>query len=365
MKRDYYEVLGVAKTADGTQIKSSYRKLALQYHPDKNPGDKEAEEKFKEAAEAYAVLSDAEKRAQYDRFGHQGAQGFGGFDPSVFGDFSDILGSFFGFNVGRQGGRRASRGADLRYDLVISFEDAAFGTEVKLKIPRLERCETCRGTGSAGGTAPSTCAACRGQGQVRFSQGIFTVARTCPQCNGEGVVISDPCRDCHGEGLVEKEREIEVRIPAGVDAGSRLRLTGEGEHGRLGGPSGDLYVVLSVDRHDRYRREGADVMADLEITYTQAVLGGDVEVPTLHGAERLEIPAGTPHGHQFRLRGKGIPRLDGRGKGDHVVRTRIRVPKPKELPEEQLDLLRSLAALEGSDVKEDRGVLSKVKDLFG
>jgi molecular chaperone DnaJ len=369
MKRDYYEVLGVPKDAEAQQIKSAYRKLALQNHPDKNPGDKEAEERFKEAAEAYAVLSDADKRARYDRFGHQEGQGFGGFDPSAFSDFSDLFGSLgdlFGFGGQRRGGRRPSRGADLRYDLELSFEEAAFGKTVTLKIPRLERCETCSGSGSASGKPPVNCPACKGHGQVRYQQGFFTVARTCPQCQGEGVILADPCTSCRGQGLVERERELEIRVPAGVDTSSRLRLTGEGEHGRFGGPAGDLFVVIGVQGHERFERQGADVIAELAVSFPQAVLGATLEVETIHGAEKIEIPPGTQHGHQFRLRGKGIQHLDGRsGKGDHISRVRLHVPKPRELSDDKLELLRALADLEGVPVKDDRGVLSKVKDLFG
>lgn len=368
MKRDYYEVLGVSRDASSQQIKSAYRKLAVQYHPDRNPGDREAEEKFKEAAEAYAVLSDGDKRTRYDRFGHSGlGGGAAGFDPSVFSDFADIfggLGDIFGFGGGRRGGRRATRGADLRYDLTLEFTEAAFGTTTHLRIPRLERCGSCGGSGSAGGAEPKVCSACGGHGQVRYSQGFFTVARTCPQCAGEGTVVSDPCKTCRGQGLVEKQREIEVKIPAGVETGSRLRLTGEGEHGRWSGPPGDLYVVLTVKAHRRFRREGADVLAELKLSYPQAVLGATVEVETLHGSESLEIPPGTPPGHQFRLRGKGIERLDGPGRGDHVVQVQLAVPKPRDLEEEQLDLLRRLADLQGTPVK-DRGVVGKVRDLFG
>ena len=369
MKRDYYEVLGVSKDADAQQIKSSYRKLAVRYHPDRNAGDKEAEERFKEAAEAYAVLSDADKRARYDRFGHQGVAGAGGFDPTIFADFGDLFGSLgdlFGFGAARGGrGRRASRGADLRYDLGIGFEEAAFGATKVLRVPRLESCEDCRATGSAGGSQPQACAACAGSGQVRYSQGFFTVAQTCPQCGGEGTRVTDPCKTCRGQGLVERQREVEVKIPAGVDAGTRLRLTGEGEHGRWGGPPGDLYVFLTVKAHRRFRREGADVLADLELSYPQAVLGTTAEVETLHGREELEVPPGTQAGHQFRLRGKGIERLDRGGRGDHVVRVRLSVPRPRDLAPEQLDLLRQMAELEGTPVREDAGLLGKVKDLFG
>lgn len=366
MKADYYEILGVARDATDPRIKSAYRKLALQYHPDKNPGDKEAEEKFKSAAEAYAVLSDADKRSRYDRFGHQGVggAGAGGIDPTIFADFSDIfggLGDLFGFGGGRRGGRRASRGADLRYDLRLTFEEAAFGTTTTLKIPRYEHCESCDGQGSADGAAPEPCSACGGRGQVAFNRGFMTVARTCPQCNGEGTVVTDPCPECHGQGLVEKIREIEVKIPAGVDTGARMRLTGEGEHGRHAGPPGDLYVVLAVQDHPSFRREGADVYSELPLRYSQAVLGTSAQVETIHGQEKVEVPPGTQPGHQFRMRNKGIDRLDRAGKGDHIVRVKISVPKPRELGDEQAELLRQLAEVEGVEVKE-RGVLGKVKD---
>lgn len=368
-KRDYYEVLGIEKTAGQSDIKSAYRKLAQKYHPDRNPGDKDAEEKFKEAAEAYAVLSDADKRARYDRFGHQGVSGAGagGFDPTIFADFSDILGDFFGFGGvgGRRGPGGASRGADLRYDLTLTFEEAAFGTETTLRIPRLEACTECTGTGSAEGKAPTVCSACAGRGQVRFTQGFFTVARTCPQCNGEGRVVTDPCKVCKGEGRVERERSISVKIPAGVDTGARLRLSGEGEHGRNSGPAGDLYVVLQVRPHLKFRRDGSTVLSRVSISYPQAVLGANIEVETLHGMSALDVPPGTPHGRDFRLRSQGIDRLDGSGRGDHVVTVQVEVPNPKNLTEEEVTLLRRLAEIGGQPVKEERGVFDKVKNLFG
>lgn len=369
-KRDYYEVLGVERSASAQEIKSAYRKIAVRDHPDKNPGNKEAEERFKEAAEAYAVLSDTDKRARYDRFGHQGvggAGGFGGFDPTIFADFSDILGDFFGFGgAGRRGGGSGmTRGADLRYDLTLTFEEAAFGTETTLRIPRLEGCPKCSGTGSADNKPPVVCSACRGQGQVRFTQGFFTVARTCPQCQGEGRVVSDPCTECKGEGRVEKERSISVKIPAGVDTGARLRLSGEGEHGRRGGPAGDLYVVLQVRPHKHFRRDGSTVLSKMTISYPQAVLGTTVDVDTLHGKSPLDVPAGTPHGRDFRLRGQGIDRLDGSGRGDHVVSVQVEVPNPRDLSAEEVQLLRRLAELGGHPVKEEKGVLDRVKNLFG
>lgn len=366
-KRDYYEILGVERAAGEKEIKSAYRKLAQKYHPDRNPGDKEAEESFKEAAEAYAILSDADKRARYDRFGHQGVSGAGagGFDPTIFADFSDILGDFFGLGGGGRRPGGMTRGADLRYDLTLTFEEAAFGTETTLRIPRLEVCPECSGSGSADGKAPTTCSACGGRGQVRFTQGFFTVARTCPQCRGEGRVVTDPCKECKGEGRVERERSISVKIPAGVDTGARLRLAGEGEHGRSGGPPGDLYVVVQVRPHLRFRRDGSTVLSRVTISYPQAVLGANIEVDTLHGVAPLEIPAGTPHGRDFRLRSQGIDRLSGGGRGDHVVTVEVEVPNPRNLSDEEVTLLRRLAEISGQPVKEERGVFDKVKNLFG
>lgn len=367
-KRDYYEVLGVERTAGAAEVKSAYRKLAVRYHPDRNPGDTAAEERFKEAAEAYEVLSDTDKRARYDRFGHQGVAGAGsgGFDPSVFGDFSDILGDLFGFGGGRRAGAGGvMRGADLRYDLSLTFEEAAFGTETTLRIPRLEACPRCEGTGSADKSPPGVCSVCGGRGQVRYSQGFFTVARTCPQCQGEGRMVANPCPECRGEGRVERERSISVKIPAGVDSGARLRLSGEGEQGRLGGPRGDLYVVLTVKPHKRFRRDGANVYSRHAISYSQAVLGTSVEIDTLRGKRGLEVPPGTAYGRDFRLRGEGIDRLDASGRGDHVVSVEIAVPHPRDLSDEEHHLLRRLAELRGQPVREDRTVLDRVKDLFG
>lgn len=371
-KRDHYEVLGVERGADVAAIKRAYRKAALRWHPDKNPGDREAEERFKEAAEAYAVLSDADKRARYDRFGHAGVGGaaggggFGGFDPTIFGDFSDILGDLFGFGGGRARARGPRPGADLRYDLTLAFEEAAFGGSRELTVPRLEACPECGGGGSAGGGPPRPCSACGGRGQVRFTQGFFTVARTCPQCGGEGTVIADPCRACGGQGLVERRRTIGVTIPAGVDDGSRLRLAGEGEHGRWGGPAGDLYVFIRVRPHERFGREGPHVLSTVKVGYPQAVLGATLEVDTLHGPAPLDVPPGTAQGAQFRLPGQGIPRLGrGGGRGDHVVEIEIAVPRARDLSEEERELLRRLAELRGEKVREG-GLVEKVKKkVFG
>lgn len=367
-KRDYYEVLGVAREASVAEIKTSYRKLAVQYHPDRNPGDQEAEEKFKEAAEAYAVLSDAEKRARYDRFGHQsGPQGFSGsdFDPSAFGDFADILGDLFGMGFGgqRRGGGGGIPGADLRYDLQLEFEEAAFGAKKRLSYHRLERCETCSGSGSADGQV-KTCSTCGGAGRVRYAQGFFSVARTCPECRGQGRKVTNPCKDCRGEGRVSKPRELEITIPAGVDEGMRLRLAGEGEHGLRGGQTGNLEVALYVKEHPRWRRNGADVHELLNLSYPQMVLGTALEITTLHGKETLKVPPGTQHAAELRLRGQGAPRLDSERKGDHVVHVQLEVPKPKDLSETQLDLLRQLAKAGGEEASEGESLVDKVKSLF-
>ena len=362
-KRDYYEVLGVSRDASAADIKSAYRKLAVNYHPDRNPGDQAAEEKFKEAAEAYAVLSEPDKRTRYDRFGHRMDGGLGGVDPSIFGDFSDILGDLFGFGRRRGGGRRGTPGADLRYELSLKFEEAAFGKEVEIRVPRLETCDACSGSGAKSGEL-QTCGTCGGQGQVRFSQGFFSVAQTCPQCRGEGQLVKDPCRTCRGEGRVEKERNLEVKIPPGVDNGIRLRLRGEGEHGRRGGPPGDLDVVIRVRPHERFERRNADVYEIVELEYTQLVLGTTLDVETLHGREKVEVPSGTTPAQEFRLRGKGIARLDSAGRGDHVVLAALRVPRAKDLSSEQVGLLQKLAELEGAKVHEHQGVIDKVKSLF-
>jgi molecular chaperone DnaJ len=366
-KRDYYEVLGVSRTSTVEDIKKSYRKLAVKYHPDKNPGNAEAEERFKEAAEAYGVLSDEEKRARYDRYGHQGMSGMGGFDPNQFADFGDILGDLFGFGdfFGNRGGRRSSRparGADLRYDLQIEFMDAAFGKEVSLQIPRVITCTTCTGSGARPGTEPVTCTGCLGRGQIRYSQGFFAVARTCPQCGGAGKVIKDPCTTCGGSGRTREEKKISVKIPAGVDDGSRLRVAGEGEAGFNGGPSGDLYVFLSVREHERFTRRDYDIHAEQAISFTQAALGAELGTETIDGEEPLRVSAGTQPNQVFRLRGKGVPFLDGSGRGDHYVHVAVRIPTA--LNEEQRSLLEQLAVLEGENPPNEKGVFEKVKDFF-
>jgi molecular chaperone DnaJ len=365
-KRDYYEVLGLQRTASIDEIKKAYRRLALQHHPDKNPGNPEAEEKFKEAAEAYGVLSDEEKRARYDRYGHQGMGGVGGFDPNQFADFTDILGDLFGFGdfFGTRGRRsnRPARGNDLRFDLQIDFMDAVFGKEVTLDVPRVVTCQTCSGQGTKPGTQPVTCNGCGGRGQTRHSQGFLTFARTCPQCGGAGKVIKDPCASCAGAGRVREEKKISVKIPAGVDDGSRLRVGGEGESGFNGGPAGDLYVFLSVREHERFTRRDYDIHSEHTISLTQAALGGEAKTPTIDGEELLRVTAGTQPNQVFRLRNKGVPFIDGSGRGDHYVHVAVRIPT--SLSPEQRELLEQLAKLEGEEPPEEKGVFEKVKDFF-
>src|SRR5438105_4432600 len=366
-KRDYYEVLGVPRNAGLDDIKKAYRKMALKFHPDKNPGDGEAEEKFKEAAEAYAVLSDEEKRSRYDRYGHSGVGGMGGFDPSQFADFGDILGDLFGFGdifgSGRRRGNRPVRGNDLRYDLSLTFEEAVFGKDISINVPRVITCASCGGSGAKPGTTPATCTGCGGRGQVRYSQGFFAVARTCPQCGGAGKVIKDPCVTCNGAGRIREERKLSVKIPAGVDEGSRLRVPAEGESGYNGGPPGDLYVFISVEDHEKFTRRDYDIHSEQAISVSQAVLGAEIKTDTIDGPEALRIPAGTQPNQVFRLRGKGVQFLQGSGRGDHYVHVSVRIPTT--LTDEQRRLLEQFASLEGENPLGDRGVFEKVKDFFG
>jgi len=366
-KRDYYEVLGVPRTATEQEIKSAYRKQALKYHPDRNEGDKEAEESFKEAAEAYGVLGDPDKRQRYDTFGHAGLGAGGGFDPTVFADFGDILGDFFGFGDmfgRRRGGPR--RGADLRYNLELTFEEAAFGTEAALQIPRAQNCTVCGGTGAAPGTQPTTCPTCAGSGQVTFQQGFFSVARTCGRCRGSGRVIANECKACRGQGQVSAERKLHVKIPAGVDTGSQLRIAGEGEAGTAGGPPGDLYVVVRVQDHAFFKRDGASLFCEMPVNVTQAALGASVEVPTLDGGKtRIQVPEGTQSGTVLRVRHQGFPHLGSKGRGDlHVL---VRVVIPSKLTSEQKKLLEQLAKmLPVPDLKDkDRTLLDRMKDILG
>jgi molecular chaperone DnaJ len=370
-KRDYYEVLGVSRTANDQEIKSAYRRLAVRYHPDKNPNDSSAEEKFKEAAEAYSVLSDAEQRRRYDRFGHAGVSssaGSGAWGAPGFGGIEDILGDLFGFGDvfggGRTGSRRtaAQRGADLRYDLEIKLEEAANGMTAQLRIPRLEACEKCQGSGAAAGTQPENCQTCSGSGQIRYQQGFFSVARTCHVCRGTGRVIKNPCPDCKAAGRVEREKQMEVKIPAGVETGSRLRVQGEGEAGTQGGPPGDLYVVIHVAEHDQFERQGSNLYEAVPVTFAQAALGADISVKTLESEEQLKIPMGTQTGTVFRLKGKGMPVLGGRGRGDLFVS--VTVITPTTLTREQRKLLEQLAEVENKDL-EDKGLVDKVRDIFG
>ncbi|HSK62277.1 MAG TPA: molecular chaperone DnaJ [Pyrinomonadaceae bacterium] len=370
-KRDYYEILSVSRTANEQEIKSAYRRLAVKYHPDKNPNDATAEEKFKEAAEAYSVLSDPEQRRRYDRFGHAGVSssaGAGNWGAPGFGGIEDILGDLFGFGDvfgGARGGARrstAQRGADLRYDLEISLEEAAKGMTAQLRIPRLETCDTCKGSGAKGGTQPENCSTCAGTGQVRYQQGFFSVARTCHVCRGAGRVVKDPCETCNGAGRVEREKQMEVKIPAGVETGSRLRVSGEGESGMQGGAPGDLYVVIHVSEHDQFERQGSNLYEAVPISFAQAALGADIMVKTLDGEEKLKIPTGTQTGTVFRLRGKGMPALGGRGKGDLFVS--VTVMTPTSLTREQRRLLEQLADVENKDL-EDKGLVDKVRDIFG
>ncbi len=367
-KRDYYEVLGVGRGASEQEIKSAYRRLAVQHHPDRNPGNRQAEETFKEAAEAYSVLSDPSKRARYDRFGHSGVGGTTqGFDPEIFADFSDILGDFFGFGDFFGGGRRqrtrASRGADLRYDLQISFDEAVTGLKTKIKIPRRETCSSCQGSGAQGKDGIATCPGCRGQGQVRYQQGFFAISKSCSQCQGTGRIVKTPCSQCSGAGYIKKEKTLELRIPAGVDDGSRLRVSGEGEAGMLGGPPGDLYVVLRVAEHPFFKRKDNDVYCDMPISFSQAALGGQIEVPTLAGKEKLRVPEGTQSGTVFRLKNRGVASLNGRGKGDQYVT--VRLVTPSKLSSEQKELFRQLADISGDPIEEGGSLFDKVKEMFG
>ena len=367
-KRDYYEILSVSRTATETEIKAAYRKLAIQHHPDKNPDDHAAEEKFKEAAEAYSVLSDAQKRAAYDRFGHQGvgagAGGFGG--AAGFSNIEDIFDLFgFGEMFGGQGGGRrttAQRGADLRYDLEITLEEAAAGKEVEIKIPRLEKCDECDGKGTENGTAPETCVTCQGSGQVRYQQGFFSVMRTCANCGGKGQIIKNPCKKCKGAGRVEKEKSLEIKIPAGVETGSRLRVNGEGEAGTQGGQSGDLYVVIHVAEHEMFERQGANLYSAAPVTFAQAALGAEIEVKTLTGMEKLKVSPGTQTGTVFRVKNQGMPALGGRGRGDLFVA--VTVITPKTLTKDQRKLLEQLAEVEDTEFQ-DESFMDKVRNIFG
>jgi len=373
-QRDYYEVLGVSRTASVEEIKASYRKAALKWHPDRSPANKqEAEAKFRESTEAYSVLSDQQKRQVYDTYGHAGLSGAGAgvdFNGTIFQDFHDIFGDFFGFeDMFAGGGRRrgrTQRGADLRYDMTLTFEEAAAGVATKVKLPRQEYCEACNGTGAKKGTGVVACATCKGRGQLAYQQGFFTITRTCPACQGAGQIIRERCPDCRGQGRIEREKVIELRIPPGVDTGTRLRVAGEGEPGPNGGPAGDLYVVLEVKEHAFFERRGADLYCTIPISIPQATLGTELQVPGLNGEERLKIPEGTQSGAVFRLKGKGLADPRGGGKGDLYYH--VRVLTPTKLTREQRKLIEDLGAslkIENKPAERNSSIFDKVKDIFG
>ena len=370
-KADYYEVLGVSREAGDQELKSAYRKQALKYHPDRNPGDHAAEEKFKEASEAYQVLSDADKRAVYDRYGHAGLSGQGsGFGGGPFAggvDIGDIFGDLFGemFNVGgsQQRSTRQKRGDDLRFDLTIDFEEAVFGSETEVRIRRLETCPTCQGRGSASGRGPTVCSQCQGRGQLRYQQGFFSVARTCGACGGAGSIIGDPCQTCRGETRVTSELKLNVKVPPGVEDGTRIRYGGEGDAGRAGGPKGDLYIVLSVRAHEFFDRKGNDLHCVIPISFPQAALGAEIEIPGIDGPVSLKIPEGTQSARELRIRARGVPFLNEKGRGDLVVKVVVQIPR--KLSRTQRDLIKGLAeSLSVENKPTSPGLLDKMKDLF-
>lgn len=374
-KRDYYEVLGVDKNASDAEIKKAYRKLAKKYHPDLNPGDKEAEQNFKEANEAYEVLSNPEKKANYDRFGHAGTDpnGFGGYGGGAGfggGGFDDIFDMFFGGGFGGRSSQRKGpeKGADLRVDVNLKFEEAAFGTEKDIEVTRMENCHTCEGTGAKPGTKVKQCSKCHGTGQIQYTQntplGRFVNVKTCDQCHGEGTIIETSCKTCHGSGKEQKTRTIHVKIPAGVDTDSILPLRGEGEPGNKGGRSGDLYIYIHVQPHPILKREGNDIYCEVPITFAQAALGAELTVPTLDGKVKYEIPEGTQTGTTFRLKNKGVPKIRGNGRGDQYVKVKVEVPK--KLSKEQRELLVKFAEISGDDdFEQTKSFFDKVKDIFG
>jgi molecular chaperone DnaJ len=375
-QRDYYDVLGVTRTAASDEIKSAYRKAALKWHPDRNPENKsEAEVKFRECTEAYSVLSDAQKRQVYDTYGHAGLSGMGGgqgFDNTVFQDFHDIFGDFFGFEDlfggggGRRGRSRTQRGADLRYDMSLTFEEASAGVTTKIKLPRQEYCGACNGTGAKKGTGVQTCEACKGRGQLAYQQGFFTITRTCAACQGAGQIVRERCMECRGQGRLEREKTIELRIPPGVDTGTRLRVAGEGEPGPNGGPAGDLYVVLEVKEHPFFERRGADLYCTIPLSIAQATLGTELQLPGLNGEEKLKIPEGTQSGAVFRLKGRGLADPRGGGKGDLYYH--VRVLTPTKLTREQRKLIEQLGAMlkvENKPADRNSSIFDKVKDIFG
>lgn len=372
-REDFYEVLEVSREASEQELKASYRRLAMQYHPDRNPNNPEAEERFKACSEAYQVLSDPDKRAAYDRYGHAAFSGGGAAAGNPFagagfqGDLGDIFGDIFGEMFGGGGGGRAAsrvqRGRDMRYDMTIEFEQAVFGVEKEITIRRLEVCDDCKGSGSANGKPPATCDQCGGRGQMRFQQGFFSVAKTCSACNGTGTRITDPCAGCRGEGLQPKKHTILVKVPAGVEQDTRIRYQGEGEAGRFGGPSGDLYVILSVKPHKFFERDGDDLHCVMPISFPQAALGTELQIETLEGPATLKVPEGTQSGKTFKLRGKGVPHLNERGKGDLIVE--VRVATPQKLNKAQKELLSQLAeTMQVENTPHSRGLFEKMKDIF-
>lgn len=368
-KADYYEILGVSRTASDQELKAAYRKLAMQHHPDRNRGSADSEERFKACSEAYQVLSDPQKRAAYDRYGHAGVSA-AGFDGNPFAgaqDIGDIFGDLFGemFNMGG-GSRRASRvqkGRDIRHDLTIEFEEAVFGKETQVTIRRMEACKDCRGTGTATGRGPATCPHCQGRGQVRYQQGFFSIARSCNHCGGTGTVINDPCTTCRGEGRVERQHEIAVNIPAGVEDGTRIRYQGEGDTGRFGGPAGDLYIVLRVRPHKFFERDGNDLHCVIPVSFPQAALGAEINLTTLDGETKLKIPEGTQSGQEFRIRGKGVPHLNEYGRGDLIAKIVVRTPT--KLTKAQKELLRELGhTVTVENTPTATSLLDKVKEMF-
>jgi molecular chaperone DnaJ len=370
-KRDYYEILGVGKDAGDQEIKGAYRKLALKFHPDRNPEDPHAEENFKEASEAYSVLSDAQKRAAYDRYGHaglQGAAGAAGFNPEAFTDFSDILGNFFdlGDLFGGGGSRRrnrAQRGEDVRYDLELTFEEAVFGMNADIQVARMDRCDHCRGAGSEPGSGPSQCPTCHGRGEVLYQQSFLSIRRTCSTCGGSGQVIRNPCSQCRGNGFRQIQRKLKVTVPAGVDNNTRIRLATEGQPGSNGGPPGDLYVFLKVKEHAFFERHEQDLHCTIPINLAQAALGAEIEVPTLDQPHKLKIPEGTQTGAQFRLRHKGVPVVNGSGRGDLYVHVNVQIPT--RLTRDQRKLLEQLReTLPADNAPTEKGLFDKVKDYF-
>ena len=370
-KRDYYEVLGLGKDAGDADIKGAYRKLALKHHPDRNPDDPQAEDKFKEASEAYSVLSDAQKRAAYDRFGFAGLQGASGQpNPEAFADFGDILGDFFGFGDlfggGGGGGRRrtrAQRGEDVRYDLELSFEEAVFGMNADIQVPRMERCDHCSGAGAEPGTSASTCPTCHGRGEVLYQQSFLSIRRTCTTCNGSGKIIRNPCSQCRGQGYRQVQRKLKVTIPAGVDESTRIRLANEGQPGANGGPAGDLYVFLKVREHSFFERHEQDLHCTIPVNIAQAALGVEIEVPTLEQPFKVKIPEGTQSGGQIRIRHRGVPVVNGSGRGDLYVHIEVRTPS--RLTREQRRLLEQLRdTLPVDNAPSEKGLFEKVKNYF-